>query len=152
MSCFVDANHASDKITRRSQSGIIIYCNSAPILWYSKRQNTVESSTFGSEFVALRLATELVMSLRYKLRMFGIPIDGHTDIYCDNESVYKNVSHVDSQLKKKHNSICYHRVREAVAAGTIFVHKVESAYNLADILTKSLPSKTRIFIRSKIML
>ena len=64
MSCFVDANHASDKITRRSQSGIIIYCNSAPILWYSKRQNTVELSTFGGELVAFRLATELVMSLR----------------------------------------------------------------------------------------
>ena len=123
-----------------------------PYCGIQKRQNTVESSTFGSEFVALRLATKLVMSLRYKLRMFGIPIDGHTDICCDNESVYKNVSYVDSQLKKKHNSICYHRVREAVAAGTRFVHKGDNVYNLDDIVTKSLPSKTRVFIRSKIML
>ena len=54
--CFVDANHAADKVTRRSQTGILIFCNRAPILWFSKRQNSVESSTFGSEFTALKNA------------------------------------------------------------------------------------------------
>lgn len=78
--------------------------------------------------------------------MFGIPINGHIYVYCDNESGYKNLPHINSQLKKKYNSIYYHWVCEAVAAGTIFVHKLESAYNLADILTKSLPYETRVFI------
>ena len=49
MSCFVDADHAGCRETRRSHSGIIIYVNRAPILWFSKRQNTVEASTYGSE-------------------------------------------------------------------------------------------------------
>ena len=71
LNCFVDADHGGDRVTRRSQTGIILFGNSAPLLWYSKRQNTVESSTFGSEFVALRIATELITSFRYKLRMFG---------------------------------------------------------------------------------
>ena len=57
---FVDAGHAGNKITRRSYTGIIIYVNMTPIIWFSKRQNTVESSTFGSEFVALRISTDLV--------------------------------------------------------------------------------------------
>ena len=114
MNCFVDSDHAGERTTRRSQSGILIYCNSAPIIWFSKRQNTVESSTFGSEFVALRIATDLIVSLRYKLRMFGIPIVGPSNVFCDNESVYKNASFADSQLKKKHQSICFHRVRECV--------------------------------------
>ena len=70
ISIFVDADHAGNKVTRRSYTGIIIYCNLAPIIWYSKRQNTVESSTFGSEFVALKIATELNEALLYKLRMF----------------------------------------------------------------------------------
>jgi len=48
--CFVDASHGSDLNNRRSQTGILIFINSAPILWYSKRQNSVGSSTFGSEF------------------------------------------------------------------------------------------------------
>ena len=56
---FVDADHAGNKITRRSHTGIILFCNMTPIVWYSKRQNTVETSTFGSEFIALRIATEL---------------------------------------------------------------------------------------------
>jgi hypothetical protein len=86
MYCFCDADHAGDRVTRRSQTGIIIFLNCAPITWYSKKQNTVESSTFGSEFVALRIATELIISLRYKLRMMGIPIHTPCITFCDNET------------------------------------------------------------------
>jgi hypothetical protein len=53
MTCFVDADHAGCHLTRHSHSGILIFVNRAPILWFSKRQATVESSTFGSESVAL---------------------------------------------------------------------------------------------------
>jgi hypothetical protein len=63
MFCFVDSDHAGNLATRRSHSGIIIFLNKSPILWYSKRQNTVESSTFGSELVALRTAVELIIGL-----------------------------------------------------------------------------------------
>ena len=79
--CFVDASHGSDMSTRRSQTGILIFCNRAPIIWYSKRQNTVEASTFGSEFQAMKNAVELIEALRYKLRMFGVPIDGPTNVF-----------------------------------------------------------------------
>ena len=151
VNCFVDSDCAGDRLTRRSQTGIILYCNSAPIQWYSKRQTTVESSTFGAEFVALHVATEMIISLRYKLCMFGIPVPEHANVFCDNESVYKNVSFVESTLKKKHNSICFHRVRECVAVGIILVHKVDSSHNLADILTKSLPAHERVNLRKKIM-
>ena len=151
INCFVDSDHAGDKITRRSQTGILLYLNSAPIIWYSKRQATVESSTFGSEFVALRVASELVISLRYKLRMFGIPIVGPTTVFCDNEAVYTNATFAESTLKKKHNSICFHRVRECVAAAILIVHKVDTKFNLSDILTKSLPGPLRKAIRERIM-
>lgn len=67
-SAHVDADHASNKVTRRSQTGILIFCNMAPILWFSKKQNTIESSTFGSEFMALKIGTEMIIGLRYKLR------------------------------------------------------------------------------------
>ena len=62
--CSVDANHAADKVTRRSQTGILIFCNRDPILWFSKRHNSVESSTFGSEFTTLKNAVELVTAIR----------------------------------------------------------------------------------------
>jgi hypothetical protein len=138
INAFVDADHAGNRITRRSQTGILLYLNRAPIIWYSKAQNTVESSTFGSEFVALRICVELIEALRYKLRMFGVPIDGPANVFCDNKSVITNAILPESTLKKKHNSIAYHKVREAVAAQIIRVAKVKSEQNLADILTKPL--------------
>jgi hypothetical protein len=61
---YCDADHAGFWVTRRSNSGIIVYVNNAPITWYSTRQNTVESLTFGSEFVAMCIAVEKIESLR----------------------------------------------------------------------------------------
>ncbi len=138
ISCFIDADHAGNQITRRSHTGIIIFCNKAPIIWFSKRQNTVETSTFGSEFIAARIAVELIEGLRYKLWMFGIPIDGPTNMYCDNGSVVTNCTKPESTLKKKHNSIAYHKVRESVAQGTIRIAKENGNTNLVDVLTQPL--------------
>ena len=139
MTCFVDSDHAGNRVTCRSHTGILIFLNRAPIIWFSKSQNTVESSTFGSEFVAMRIAVELIEALRYKLRMFGIPLEGPTNVLCDNQSVVTSASIPESTLKKKHNSIAYHRVRESVASKTIRIAKEPSETNLADMLTKPLP-------------
>ena len=75
--------------------------------------------------------------------MFGVPIAGPTKVYCDNESVVKSTSIPESRLRKKHNSIAYHRIREAVAAGTILIYYEHSESNLADLLTKVLPANRR---------
>jgi hypothetical protein len=111
----------------------------APIIWYSKRQNTVESATFGSEFIALKTAIDQVDALRYKLRMFGIPLNGPTSIFCDNEAVVKNAVYAESTLKRKHTSIAYHRCREAQAAKYVQIGFERGENNPADILTKLLP-------------
>ena len=138
MSCFVDADHAGCRETRRSHSGILIFVNRAPIMWFSKRQNTVEASTYGSELLAMRLAIEMIEGLRYKLRMMGVPITEECAVFCDNSAVVTN-SRPESTLKKKHAAINFHRVREAIAAGTIKVAKEGTQTNLADILTKLMP-------------
>jgi hypothetical protein len=138
LNAFVDADHAGNPVTRRSHTGILIHINCAPIIWYSKAQSTVESSTFRSEFVALRICVEMIEALRYNLRMFGIPIDGLANVFCDNKSVVTNARIPTSTLRKKHNMIAYHRVREAVAAGVLRIVKVHTSENLADLLTKPL--------------
>ena len=138
---FCDASHATDLITRRSTTGIVIFINGTPVSWYSKRQNTIESSTFGSEFVALKIATEMNEALRYKLRMFGIEIDGPTNAFCDNKSVVTNVINPESTLAKKHNAIAYHKVRENVAMKAIRVKYEQGKDNISDILTKILPKE-----------
>ncbi|MCY7390403.1 MAG: Ty1/Copia family ribonuclease HI, partial [Leptolyngbyaceae cyanobacterium CAN_BIN12] len=76
LTVYVDADHAHDLVTRRSVTGILAFVNNTPIQWMSKRQKTVETSTYGSELVAARVATEMILDLRYKLRMLGVPLDG----------------------------------------------------------------------------
>ena len=99
----------------------------------------MESSTFASEFIALKTAVDLIEGVRYKLRMMGIPLDGLTSLFCDNESVVKNSTAPESVLKKRHTAICYHRVREASAAGFIRIAHEDGKTNLADVLTKIMP-------------
>jgi hypothetical protein len=87
----------------------------------------------------MRIAVEQIEGLRYKLRMMGVPIEGPANVFCDNQSVFKNCSYPESTLKKKHNAIAYHRVREAQASRTIRVAWESWITNLSDILTKLLP-------------
>ena len=94
----------------------------------------METSTFGSEFTALHISVELLESLRYKLRMFGVPIEGPSNTFCDNSSVVTNSMQPAYTLKKKHNAIAYHKVREAIAAKIICLAWVQSSKNLADML------------------
>ena len=54
---------------------MLVFCNRDPIIFYSKKQSSIEGSSFGSEFSAMKTAVELVEGLRYKLRMMGVPLD-----------------------------------------------------------------------------
>ena len=100
MFTYVVANDAGNLANRRSCSGVLIYVNNAPILWLGQRQNTVKSSSFGSEYVALRVAGDIMECLRFKLRCFGINIDGVTEIVCDNKTVVSNPSVPSSILNR----------------------------------------------------
>ena len=88
MRCFVDADHASEILTRRSRTGFIIFLQMAPIYYCSKHQNSVEISIFGSDFMAMKHAIEKVSTLRYKLRMLRIPFSDLCYVYGDNKSVF----------------------------------------------------------------
>ena len=107
----VDGNHVVNIANRRFCSCIIVDVNNAPIIWYSKFQNTVEASSIGSEFVILMIAIEIIEAPKYKLRCFGVTVDGITEVFCDNTSVVKNSIIPTSYLYKIHNDIYYHRVR-----------------------------------------
>ncbi|CAJ1966194.1 unnamed protein product [Cylindrotheca closterium] len=144
----VDADHASDTTTRRSRAGFFVSVNGALVYWMAKKQTAVESSSFGSEFCAMKLCCEYLRGLRYKLRMMGIPVLGPSFIYGDNKSVLANTSIPDSQLKKKSQSIAYHFIREGAAKDKWRTSYVNTHENDADLLTKKLPygQKRRKFV------
>ena len=90
ISMFCDTSFASDLVTRRSQSVILIFLNGTLDMWYSMQHNTVEASTFGLEFIALRVGCEMNYGLRYTFQMMGVSIKGPTNVYSDNEAVISN--------------------------------------------------------------
>jgi len=139
MRAFVDSDHTGDHITRRSRTGFMIFLNCAPIYWYSKKQTSCKTSSFGAEFIAMKTCCEYIRGLRYKLRMMGIPVNLPTFVFGDNRSVLINSLKPHSSLKKKSSSIAFHFVREGVAKDKWRVTYLNTKLNCADMATKSLP-------------
>ena len=139
MRVFVDSDHAGDAVTRRSRSGFIVFLNGSPIYWSSKKQTSCETSTYGSEFVAMKQACEYVRGLRYKLRMMGIPVEEKGFVWGDNQSVLANTSRPESTPKKKSNQVVYHFVREGCARNEWHTAYCNTHSNVADLMTKPLP-------------
>ena len=110
LTTYVDANLMHCLLTGRSMTGILHLLNQTPLIWFAKRQPTVETATYGSEFVAARQAVEQVMDLRYSLRMMGVPLDGPAWMFGDNASVITSSNIPHSSLNKRHNALSYHRV------------------------------------------
>ena len=134
---FVDSDHAHDKISRRSITGIVIFVGRTPVFYSSKRQGAIECSTYSAEFVAMKTAVEELTSLRYMLRCLGVKVTYASLVCGDNLGVIQNATVSESLLKKKHVAISYHKVRETAAAGIAHPIKTPGANNYADVLTKS---------------
>ena len=133
---YVDANLMHDVITGRSVTGILHLTNKTPIDWYSKKQSTVETATYGSEFVAARTCVEQVIDLRNTLRYLGVPVRDKSYMFGDNESVVNSSTEVHAKLHKRHNMLSFHRVREAIASGMIGFYHIPGKINPADVLSK----------------
>ena len=135
MSAFVNSNHAGDLLTSRSRTGFLIYLNSDLIHWNSKKLTSIETSSFGSDFMAMKHVTEYIKGLRYKFRMVGITVVGCDFILGDNQSVLKKTTSPYFQLKKKLNSIVYHHVCEGVARDEWRTTYIKTDDNRADLCT-----------------
>ena len=129
-----------------SHTGYIIFINRAPILWFSKRQNTVETSAFSSEMIAIKTCMEAIQALRYKLKMFGVPLMGPTEVFCDNNSLVLNTSNVESKLNRKHNSLAFHAIRWSVAAEIMRVAWIDGRENISDAMTKILSKEDKEYL------
>ena len=133
---YVDANLYHDMITGRSVTGILHLVNKTPIDWFSKKQATVETATYGSEFVAARTCLEQAIDFRLTLRYLGVPIREKSYMFGDNQSVVESSTRPHSKLHKRHNALSFHRVREAIAAKVVGFYHIPGETNPADILSK----------------
>ena len=110
MTTYVDANLMHCKVTGKSATGVLHLLNQTPIEWFSKKQPTVETATYASEFVAARTATEQIIDLRYTLRSMGVPVETHAWLLGDNKSVITSSTIPHSMFGKHHNALAYHCV------------------------------------------
>ena len=133
---YLDANLYHDMITGRSVTGILDYVNATPLDWFCKKQATVETATYGSEFVASRTCVERDIDLRTLLRYLGAPIHVKAYIFGDNQAVVNSASTPHEKLHKRHNALSFHRVREAIAMGIISYHHIRSEENPSDVISK----------------
>ena len=108
----------------------------------SKRQGTIESSSYSAEFCAVQVASEEATPLRYMLRSLGVPFIGATALCSDNLGMIISSTNPDSELKKKHVAISYHKLRESAAAGIVNSIKVCTTVNRANIFTKGASAGT----------
>ena len=139
MRVFVDSDHAGDQVTRRSRTEFLIYLKNLLIYWSSKKHTTVETSSFGRKFMAIKHATEYVRGIQYKLRSMGVPVNECAYIYGDNKSVLVNLGTPYSQMKKKSNSVADHHVREGSALDEWRTGYFNMHENIVDLMTKNLP-------------
>ena len=113
---YVDANLHHDLATGKAVTAALHFLNQTPIDAYTKRQSTVETATYGSEFVAARTAVDQIIDIRTTLRYLGVPIRDKSYMFGDNKSVVTSSTIPNSTISKRHHLASYHRVREAIAA------------------------------------
>ena len=133
---YVDANLHRDQVTGKAVTACLHLVNATPTHRHTKRQAMVETATFGSEFVAARIATDQIIDLRYTLMYLGVPLRPKSYMFGDNKSVVDSASIPTSTLSKNSTLESYHRVREAIAAGYLQFDWKNGKSNPADILSK----------------
>ena len=136
MSHYVDANLMHDVVSGKSVTGILHLVNKTPLDWYSKKQATVETATYGSEFVAARNCVEQIIDLRTTLRYLGVPIQDKSYMFGDNKSVVDSSMQINAKLHKRHTILSFHRVRECIASKMVGFYFIPGESNPADILSK----------------
>jgi hypothetical protein len=132
---YTDANLYHDMLTGRSVTGILHLWNHTLADWYSRRQATVETATFGSEFTAARIAVDHIIDLKTTLRYLGVPVREKSYMFGDNQAVITNSSIPHSSLSKRHNALTYHCVPKMISA-ILGNYWIDGKKKPADIVSK----------------
>ena len=136
MTTFADANLGHDFISGKSVTGLLHFLNKTPFDWFSKKQGTVETATFGSENSAARSAIEQIRANKLTLLFMGVPLSGCPILLGDNKSVVDSGTIPHQQLHKRHLMLSYHFVREAIASGELRFAHINGEFNPSDVLSK----------------
>jgi hypothetical protein len=157
LSGFSDADWAGCHDTRQSTSGYVFSLGSGAISWSSRRQQAVALSSTEAEYMAETQATKEAVWLQHILRCLDQDSKAATPIYrqsatilhCDNQGAIALAKNPQFHARSKHIDIQWHYVRQAVDQGVIDLCYISTADQVADIMTKALPSDRFAMLRSR---
>lgn len=135
---FCDADWAGDLAERRSTSGIVLKVNGNCVVWSSKRQSVVSTSSAEAEYMAAGAATQEILWLRALLGEMTFVQSDATVLYCDNQAAIAIASDDVHHTRTKHIDIRHHFIRSHIASGVLSLKWISSTEQQADILTKAL--------------
>ncbi|CAN0019303.1 unnamed protein product, partial [Heterosigma akashiwo] len=135
---FSDADFCADRIDGKSVTGYILFLGDAPIIWSSRLQGAVTTSTVEAEYLALRSSVKDVMWLRHLLADLGCPQQEPTPVLEDNSACIEWANDLVVSKKNRHFHVSYHLAKEQVSLGTIRMFFTKTHDQVADILTKAL--------------
>uniref|UniRef100_A0A2N9FV76 Reverse transcriptase Ty1/copia-type domain-containing protein n=1 Tax=Fagus sylvatica TaxID=28930 RepID=A0A2N9FV76_FAGSY len=151
LTAFTDADWAGNPVDRRSTTAFLVFLGNNLITWSSKKQSTVARSSTEAEYRSLAVGAAELAWLRMLLCDFGIFLNSPPIIWCDNLSAISLASNPVFHARTKHVEIDYHFVRERVIRGDLKVHYIPTEDQLADLLTKALPSPRFLLLSNKLL-
>jgi hypothetical protein len=137
---YTDSDYAGDLDHYRSTTGYILFFNNGPVSWCSRRQPSTASSTTQAEYQALSDGSREAAFFMWLLQELGVESKRAVTLFCDNNAAIQLASNPVFRSRTKHINVAYHIVRDYVEAHQIKAERVDTKDNLADILTKPLPS------------
>lgn len=138
---YSDADHANDKLDRKSFSGLVVLIAGGPVEWRCKKQTVVALSTQQAEYIAMAIAAQEALWLRNVFHEVGFKIASKLCIKADNTSALSLAQKDITDDRSKAIDIKYHFIKDCIKKGLVSVMYVASRDNFADILTKSLTGR-----------
>jgi hypothetical protein len=148
-----------DPRSARSRSGFLIVLGGAPVVWSSKLQTEIATSTCEAEYIALSSGMRSLLPLRWILEevttTLDLPLNSKSvvsTVWEDNAAALQLATTDPPKIspRTKHINIKYHWFRSHLKKGSLECKKIDTKMQLADILTKPLRQASFEPLRMKI--
>ena len=132
---YVDADYARDLDDRRSTTCYVFTLGGGTICWKSMVQSLVALSTTELESMAVVEVAKEALWLAGLVKELGMQ-QGGVQMHCDNQSDIFLAKNQVYHARSKHIDVRFHKIRESVSFGELFLEKIHTFENTKDMLIK----------------